>query len=111
MKYIKIITVLFFIIIISVIPYCLYREHIVASEMEKYIAAGEKVKHEGLELLLPFGYGVYSIIFIIWTSNIYLNITAENIKKRIFELVAIFIFGVLPALGIDRLFYIVTSST
>ncbi len=105
MKYIKITAVLFLVIIITVIPFCLYREHILTIEIEKQIAAGEKVMHEGFEIILLIFYGLYSIIFIIWASSIYLNVTAQNIKKKIFELVAIFILGVLPALGMYRLFY------
>lgn len=111
MKYVKITTALFLVIIISVIPFCLYREHILAIEIEKRIAAGEKIMHEGLEIILPMFYGLYSIIFIIWTSSIYLNATTQNVKKKIFELVAIFILGVLPALGIDWFFYVTTNFT
>ena len=104
-KYIKITTALFLVIMIGVIPFCLYREHILAIEIEKRIAAGEKIMHEGFEIILLIFYGLYSIIFVIWTSSIYLNATAQNIKRKIFELLAIFILGVLPALGIAWLFY------
>lgn len=78
-------------------------QYIGSAWVEKEIELGHKVYGEGSQLLilLLLGFGLYSIVFIIWATNIIMYPQT----KRIFELIFIFFFGVIPAIMVAIFFF------
>ena len=63
---------------------------------------GINVRHEGMELILVWAYGIYSIPFLIWLGDIYLRATPSRWRIK---LSFIFILAILPAIFIYFLYY------
>lgn len=106
MKAIKPISILFFLILISVIPLCLYLDHSAWERIKGAYPPNDLPRNEGLQLILPFGFGTYSVPFLIWLGFIYFGTRTENFKRRIGELVGVFVLAVVPALLIEWLFFV-----
>ena len=104
-RILKTLTVLAFISILSVLPFCLYMEQIGNEWIEQQSAHGIKFKKEGLEYLLLYGFSLYSIPFLIWTATIYRKPTV----KKFIDLVIIIFVGVIPALLLNFFFYSVLN--
>ena len=64
-------------------------------------AQGREVKHEGLEYLFLYVFGLYSIPFLVWSAYIFRKPTV----RKLFSLIVIVLFAVIPALLLIQLFY------
>lgn len=106
MKAIKPISILFFLILISVIPLCLYLDHLSWESIKSHNPPNDLPKNEGLQLILPFGFGFYSVIFLVWLGFIYFGTRPDNFKRRVGELIGVFVLAVIPALLIEWLFFV-----
>lgn len=91
-KLVKTLSILIFLLLLSVLPFCFYMEYIGAEWLKKQWEVGNEIKHEGMEIILIFAFGIYSIPFLIWTIFIY----RKPYLKRVWELVVIFLFAVTP---------------
>ncbi|MBK7183511.1 MAG: hypothetical protein IPH89_11545 [Bacteroidetes bacterium] len=101
----KKISALFFVIILLVVPFCLYCEMKMGQQIEALLKQGEKVRHEGLEMIFVIGYFTYSLPFLVWLGFLY---TKNQKTKWQSQLTAIFIFAVVPAIFIYYLFARIT---
>jgi hypothetical protein len=76
-------------------------EHLGNVWLKQQWALGREVKHEGLEVLFLFGFGLYSIPFLFWTANIFRKPTV----RKFFGIIAIVLLAVIPALLLNYFFY------
>ena len=104
-KILKLLAALCFLVLLSVLPFCLYMEHLGNVWLKQQWALGREVKHEGLEFLFLFGFGLYSIPFLFWTANIFRKPTV----RKFFGIIAIVLLAVIPALLLNYFFYGVFS--
>lgn len=105
MKAFKPISVLFFLVLISVIPVCIYLDHLHWIQVTSTADPNYPPKNEGLQFFIPFGFAAYSSPFLVWLGFIFFSTNKGNIKRRIWELVAVFALAVIPALLIEWIFY------
>lgn len=101
----KKISALFFVIILLIVPFCLYCEMKMGQQIEALLKQGEKVMHEGLEMVFVIGYFTYSLPFLVWLGYLYTKNPKPKWKP---QLIAIFILAVIPAIFIYYLFARIT---
>ncbi len=77
----------------------------IGQQIEALLKKGEKVRHEGLEMIFVIGYFTYSLPFLVWLGFLY---TKNQKPKWQSQLTAIFIFAVVPAIFIYYLFARIT---
>lgn len=101
----KRISAVFFVIILLVVPFCLYCEMKIGQQIKALLKQGEKVSHEGLEMVFVIGYFTYSLPFLVWLGYLY---TKNSKPKWQLQIITIFIFAVIPAIFIYYLFARIT---
>jgi 4-amino-4-deoxy-L-arabinose transferase-like glycosyltransferase len=76
-------------------------EHIENKWIEQQSANGLEIKHEGLEYLFLYVFGLYSIPFLIWSAYIF----RKPKLRRYIGLAVIILVAVVPALLLNYFFY------